>query len=26
MDEPEYEPDDQGGYRRIWKENIFMIM
>jgi hypothetical protein len=26
MDEPEYEPDDEGGFRRIWKENICMIM
>jgi hypothetical protein len=25
MDEPEYEPNDQGGYRRVWKENIFMM-
>jgi hypothetical protein len=22
----DYEPNDQGGYRRVWKENIFMIM
>ena len=25
MDEPEYEPNDQGGYRRVWNANIFMM-
>jgi len=25
MDEPEYEPNDEKGYRRVWKENIFMM-
>jgi hypothetical protein len=25
MDEPEYEPNDEGGYRRVWNANIFMM-